>query len=390
MEAPGHAGVEFPFIVVGAVEVPFEFEPQAAVVAEFGRNAGADVVPRIVMGLIEAQAFQAVHRGQVEGAVPGKFMEDVGLEVPSLVGVDVTAEAESQAADEAVDAVEVLMNTVAGPEVGPVDVSILKLALGLDVPRIAQFFLAAPFDAGLLVPGPEGALRGFAVEKSRRPFAVNLSNAADDVEIMALLTEPGLIEAARVALVLALPFGKGGLAAKVAEGKTLTKGTSILSLIYAVEAQFKAVAVTIIAVTAEVAIGQTGPHARIFPISITSFAESFIEGIHIRRQVEEGSILYVGGRNDVAFDPIDSREVPVRRIIRCFVGEADNGLIKMTFMGDAPLNGTGEDGVAVIQRRYIQTIINPHLIEVHGRRISNDILRSPWHCRSRLHNRCWP
>ena len=72
---------------------------------------------------------------------------------------------------------------------------------------------------------------------------------------MALLTEPGLIEAARVALVLALPFGKGGLAANVAEGKTLTKGTSILSLIYAVEAQFKAVAVTIIAVAAEVTIG---------------------------------------------------------------------------------------------------------------------------------------
>ena len=82
MEAPGHAGIEFPFIVVGAVEIPFKFEPQAAVVAEFGRNAGADVVPRIVIGLIEAQAFQAVNRGQVKGAVSGKFMEDVGLEVP--------------------------------------------------------------------------------------------------------------------------------------------------------------------------------------------------------------------------------------------------------------------------------------------------------------------
>ena len=254
MEAPGHAGVEFPFIVVGAVEVPFEFEPQAAVVAEFGRNAGADVVPRIVMGLIEAQAFQAVHRGQVEGAVPGKFMEDVGLEVPSLVGVDVTAEAESQAADEAVDAVEVLADAVMGPEVVSVDVRILELTLGLDVPRIAQCFLAAPFDAGLLVPGTKGALRFVTVEESRRPFGIQSANAADDVEVVALLTEPGLIEAARVALVLALTFGKGGLAAKVAEGKALTKG-AVIARFYRIVAEFKAIAVAVVAVAAKVAIG---------------------------------------------------------------------------------------------------------------------------------------
>ena len=158
MEAPGHAGVEFPFIVVGTVEVPFEFEPQAAVVAEFGRNAGADVVPRIVIGLIEAQAFQAVNGGQVEGPVSGKFMENVSLEIPSLVGVDVTAEAEAQAADEAVDAVEVLADAVIASEVVSVDVRILELTLRLDIPSIVQDLLAAPFDAGLLVPGTEGVL----------------------------------------------------------------------------------------------------------------------------------------------------------------------------------------------------------------------------------------
>lgn len=283
MEAPGHAGVEFPFIVVGAVEIPFEFEPQAAVVAEFGRNAGADVVPRIVIGLIEAQAFQAVNRGQVEGAVSGKFMEDVGLEVPSLVGVDVTAEAESQAADEAVDTVEVLADAVIGPEVVSVDMRILELALRLDVPPIIQGFLAAPFDAGLLVPGTEGALRFVTVEESRRPFAVDLPNAADDVEVMAVLSEPSPVQAARISLVFLISFIKGSPALQVAEGQALTKKAAVISVHRIVVAEFKAVAVAVIAVAAEVAVGPAGPHARIFAGGITSFTESLIKGIHMSR-----------------------------------------------------------------------------------------------------------
>ena len=108
MEAPGHAGVEFPFIVIGTVEIPFKFEPQAAVVAEFGRNAGADVVPRIVVGLIEAQAFQASTEVRLKVRFPANSWRMSALKYQALVGVDVTTEAESQAADEAVDAVEVL------------------------------------------------------------------------------------------------------------------------------------------------------------------------------------------------------------------------------------------------------------------------------------------
>ena len=57
------------------------------------------------------------------------------------------------------DAVEVLADAVMGPEVVSVDVRILELALRLDIPGIVQDLLAAPFDAGLLVPGPEGTLR---------------------------------------------------------------------------------------------------------------------------------------------------------------------------------------------------------------------------------------
>ena len=115
------------------------------------------------------------------------------------------------------DAVKVLTDAVTGPVVRPIEVSILKLALGFNVPRVAQSFLAAPFDAGLLVPGPEGTLRCFAVYKPRRPFAVQSANAADDVKVMALLTEPGLIEAARVALIFSLPFRKGRPIPEIAE-----------------------------------------------------------------------------------------------------------------------------------------------------------------------------
>ena len=264
MEAPGHAGIEFPFIVVGAVEVSFKFKPQAAVVAEFGRNAGADIVPRIVVDLIEAQAFQAVNRCQVIGAIPGKFMENIGLEVPSLVSVDVTAEAEAQSADEAVDAVEVLADAVIAPEIVSVNVRILELTLRFDIPGIVQDLLAAPFDAGLLVPGTEGALRFVTVEKSCHPFAVHLPNATDDVEVMAVLSEPSPVQAARIAFVFPISFIKGGLALEVTEGQALTKKAAIISVHRIVVAEFKAVAVAVIAVAADMAVGPAGPHARIF------------------------------------------------------------------------------------------------------------------------------
>ena len=116
------------------------------------------------------------------------------------------------------DAVEVMADAVIGPEVVSVDMRILELALRLDVPPIIQGFLAAPFDAGLLVPGTEGALRFVTVEESRRPFAVDLPNAADDVEVVSLLSQPGPIEAARITLVFPISFIKGSLTLEVTEG----------------------------------------------------------------------------------------------------------------------------------------------------------------------------
>ena len=95
MEAPSHAGVEFPIAAIRTVEGSFEFKPQASVVTQFGRDAGTYVVPCIVVGLIEVQAFRSIHRGQIKGPISGKFMEDVGLEVPRRLGIDVTAQAEA-------------------------------------------------------------------------------------------------------------------------------------------------------------------------------------------------------------------------------------------------------------------------------------------------------
>ena len=95
MEAPSHAGVEFPIAAIGAVKGSFEFKPQAPVVTQFGRDAGTYVVPCIVVGLIEAQAFQSIHGTQVKGPVSGKFMKDVGFEVPRCMGVKVFSEAEA-------------------------------------------------------------------------------------------------------------------------------------------------------------------------------------------------------------------------------------------------------------------------------------------------------
>ena len=86
------------------------------------------------------------------------------------------------------DAIEVLADAVTGSVVFAVDMRILQLALRLDIPLIIQCFLTSPFDAGLLVPGTEGTLRFIAIEQFRRPFTVDLPNAADDVKVMALLS----------------------------------------------------------------------------------------------------------------------------------------------------------------------------------------------------------
>ena len=95
MEAPGHAAIEFPLVVVGAVEGPFKFKPQTAVMAEFGRDAGADIVPSVVVGLIVANPFRAIQRSQIKGPVASKFMEDVSLEVPGFISIEVFAQAEA-------------------------------------------------------------------------------------------------------------------------------------------------------------------------------------------------------------------------------------------------------------------------------------------------------
>ena len=136
MEAPSHAGVEFPVSAVRAIEGPFKFKPQAPIVTEFSREASTNIVPGVVIRLIIMDSFQSIQRGQIKGAVAGKFVEDVGFDIPRLLWIDVFPEAESKTANEAVDAVKVHSNAVVGPIVSTIDVRILELSLRLDVPRI--------------------------------------------------------------------------------------------------------------------------------------------------------------------------------------------------------------------------------------------------------------
>ena len=124
------------------------------------------------------------------------------------------------------------------------------------------------------------------------------------------------------------------------------------------------------------AIGPAGPHARIFTIGITSFAETFIEGIHIGRQVEERPVLYDSSRNDIAFDASDGAEIPVRRVARRFMGQADEIIIEVPFIDVALLNGAGKDGVAVIELDDIEAVVDSHLIEIHDSRITHQSLHS--------------
>ena len=95
MEAPGHAGIEFPIFTVRTVEGPFKFKPQAPIVTEFGCDAGTYIVPCVVIGLVIMDPYQAIDRGQVKGAVTGKFVEDVGFDVPGFLCIDVFPEAET-------------------------------------------------------------------------------------------------------------------------------------------------------------------------------------------------------------------------------------------------------------------------------------------------------
>ena len=254
MEAPGHAAVEFPIFAVRPVEGPFKFEPKS-IVTEIGCKSGPNIVPGIVIRFVIAQAFRAIQRSQVKGPVAGKFMEDISFEVPGFVGIEVFAQAEAQAADEAVDAVEVLFDAVIGPVVGPIEMRILELALRFDIPRVTQGFLAAPFDAGLLVPRPERTLRFVAVYEPRRSFTVQPANAGDDVEIVTGLAEPGPVKATRVAFVFPISRIKRGPVIEVVEGQALTKGAVVIARFDRIPAEFKAVAMTVITVAAEVTIG---------------------------------------------------------------------------------------------------------------------------------------
>ena len=75
-------------------------------------------------------------------------MEHVGLDVEGALFADVLTETEADAANQAVDGVELDVRILARRVVGVGDVGVLNLSLGLDVPVVAQVFLTAVFSAG--------------------------------------------------------------------------------------------------------------------------------------------------------------------------------------------------------------------------------------------------
>ena len=125
-----------------------------------------------------------------------------------------------------------------------VHVGILQLGLGFKVPAVFQIVGFARFDAGLLVPGSERAVRLSAINQEGVAVAHDLADPADDVDVLAVVSEPGVIEGPGIAFVLPVSIVKRIAAAKVGKDSALMDDTAIVTSRDKVFPQFKAIAVT--------------------------------------------------------------------------------------------------------------------------------------------------
>ena len=98
-----------------------------------------------------------------------------------------------------------------------VHVRVLQLCLRFKIPAVFQIVAAARFDTSLLVPGSEGAVRLVAIDQEGMAVAHDLADAADKVDIPAIISEPGVVESTTVAVVLPISISKGVRAAKIGE-----------------------------------------------------------------------------------------------------------------------------------------------------------------------------
>ncbi len=162
-----------------------------------------------------------------------------------------------------------------------VHVGVLQLGLGFKIPAVFQIVGFARFDAGLLVPGSERAVRLSAINQEGVAVAHDLADPADDVDVLAVIAQPGVIEGPGVTFVLSVSVVKRIAAAKVGKDSTLMDRAAVITGGYEIFAQFKAIAVTGIQVTALMGVGRAGPPAVGIGVHIPNVTHALIQGIHL-------------------------------------------------------------------------------------------------------------
>ena len=146
LDLPVHAEVELIRVFVVVADGFFHVQVHIGALAELMGEAEADVVPRAFVFV--GRAEEACGVAGFDVLVAEEFMEHVSLDVEGALFADILTEAEADAANQAVDGVELDVRILARRVVGVGDMSVLDLSLGLDVPVVAQVFLAAVFGAG--------------------------------------------------------------------------------------------------------------------------------------------------------------------------------------------------------------------------------------------------
>ena len=147
--------------------------------------------------------------------------------------------------------------------------------------------------------------------------AHDLAHTADNVDVLAVIAEPGMVESAGIAFVLPVSVVKSITAAKVGKDRALMDDTAVVTRRYEIFAQFKAVAVTGVGIAVLMGIGRAGPPAVGIGVHIPNVTHALIQGIDVCDQVVQNLRMDSARFNDRTFRIADGTEEPVRRRIRC-------------------------------------------------------------------------
>ena len=193
LDLPVHAKVELVRVFIVVADGFFHVQVHIGALAELVGEAEADVVPRALVFIGRAEEACGVAGFNV--LIAEEFMEHVGLDVEGALFADVLTEAETDAANQAVDSIELDVRILARRVVSIGDVSVLDLSLKLDVPVVAQVFLAAVFGTGRVHEVAVIADNFFA-ESSRVQLEIVGQSAElqDVVRVMAFIAQPRVIE----------------------------------------------------------------------------------------------------------------------------------------------------------------------------------------------------